>query len=240
MAQKIFHIKYTVHKCFIILLIMVGLASCIRTTTEFPLITNTTCHPPCWQNIVPGKSTEQEVVGILNDNPIIDSNSLAIKGEPWNSFSDVIYFKTKPNEDIGAIYFINDKVAMITISGILKFSFEQAIDNLGEPQYIINMPTYYGPPGFLKISYEISALIPSEGIKFSYNTREIKGNNQSSLSPGNQISEVSFFDKNSYEYILQAGMFSEGVLNAIETEQYLIPWDGYGELEQKYPAAVIK
>ncbi len=83
--------------------IIININSCKESNNEFLIISDKNCGPPCWENIIPGETTKSEVVQLLMENPNVDPNSIAIKGEQWNGFSDVVFFKLLPNKIKGEI-----------------------------------------------------------------------------------------------------------------------------------------
>ena len=230
-------------KFIALLMISVGIIfninSCKESNNEFLIISDINCEPPCWENIIPGETTKSEVVQLLMENTNVDPNSIAIKGEQWNGFSDVVFFKLLPNQIKGEIEFINDKVALINLSGNLDINFSEAIEKFGEPDYILNIPLFSGTPGFPQPSYEIQALIPNKGVNYAYNTNDSSRNNNSIIAPENKITRIDYYNISAYDQILDAGMFSEGHLNKEESIKNMIPWSGYGEIDQKYPPANI-
>jgi len=185
-------------------------------------------------NIIPGKTTKQEVLTLLKGNSLIDTNSIITFGEPWNSFNDVGVFSISSNIE-GNIYFVNDIVVFLGFFGDLNISFSRAIEELGEPEYIVNIPM-----NIPNKTNEIFALIPKNGINFAYNTHDMGIKSKSEIIPENKITRVGFFDPSYFDYLLEAGTFSEGFLDSVQTKEYMVPWTGYGDIEEKYPPANIK
>jgi hypothetical protein len=234
MKKYIFSVNHKTISIILILYFLLSLTGCLQTVKEFPLVTSTNCFPPCWVNIVPGRTTKQEVITILKESSIIDSKSIVIKGESWNSFNDVVLFTTLSNNIDGEIYFVDDIAVFIGLYGDININFSNAIERLGEPEYIINIPMYNPNK-----SYEIFALIPKDGVNFAYNTQDKGITSKSEITQENKITRVDFFDPNFFDYLSEAGTFSEGFLDSIQTKKYMVPWSGYGELDQKYPSAAI-
>jgi hypothetical protein len=220
------------------LLILFAVPSC---KPDLPSVfSNLACKPPCWQNIEPGKSSEQEVISILKNIPNIDASSIITHGDRWLIFDDIVYFTLHNKEIKAEVFILNSKVSMILFSGDLNISFGEAIEVFGEPKFIINVPTYSGPPGVPSDSYEIIALQPEQGIEVAYNTKDLPNTSKSKLKPGNNTRLITFFDPNTYDKLLEAGIFSMGFLNGSQTLKYMRPWTGYGEIEEKYPPAIIE
>lgn len=75
--------------------------------------------------------------------------------------------------------------------------------------------------------------------KVTYDTRYLPGSRKGELNPENKLRVIFFFDPELYDHFLEAGYFSLLYLKEEETRKYMVPWDGYGSLEEKYPPANI-
>ena len=103
-----------------------------------PIISDTTCEAPCWRNIFPGDTTEGELLKILENMADIESNAIAIKGEKWKNYDDIVYFTLVENIEV-KIYIIDKKVVNISFSGKKLARFAQALEIYGNPDYILNL-----------------------------------------------------------------------------------------------------
>jgi hypothetical protein len=209
-----------------------------------PILSNPTCQPPCWKNIRPGETTKEEAVSLLKELPEVDSTTIALNGKPWNIFEDIIYFGFKDSEVHGRVYISNDKAVFIEISRVgdleLDTTFGEAVNMLGEPEYIINIPISGGLPLAPKTNFIIIAIQPERGFGFDYDTRYLPGYQKAELLPENKLRGITFFDPAFFDQLLEAGFFSPGHLHSNETRKYMIPWEGYGALEEKYPPASVR
>lgn len=207
--------------------------------TPVPILSNPSCEPPCWKNIWPGKTTKEETVSRLQELPEVDPTTITLNGKPWNIFEDAIYFYFKESKIEGHVYISNGKVSLLQIfregNRELDVTFGEAVNELGEPEYIINVPVSGGLPLAPSTSYIVTALQPGRGFEFDYDTRYLPKAQKAELKPENKLRVIGFFDPAFFDQLLDAGFFSLGYLNASETRKYMIPWDGYGILAEKYP-----
>jgi len=212
--------------------------------TPVPILSNPTCEPPCWKNIQPGETTKDEAFFLLKKLPEVDQTTITLRGEPWNIFEDIIYFDFKNSEVQGRVHISNGKASYIEIYGDsnrdIDVTFGEAVNELGEPEYIINVPLSGGLPLAPSTSYIVTALQPDRGFEFDYDTRYLPKAQKAELKPENKLRVIGFFDPDFFDQLLEAGFFSLGYLNASETRKYMIPWDGYGIIAEKYPPVSIR
>lgn len=235
-------IFYKLIKVSLIAIITItALTSCKNTYSEKfktqTIFQNPTCVPPCWQNIEPGKSSEQDVISYLKNVPDIDPNSIINRGESWSIFDNVIYFSIHNEVVDGSVYLLNSKVAMIDFSELdfgknLNMTFGEAIDEFGDPQYILN----------IQISSElimnaIIAIQTEKGIIVSSDVGYINWESKTELSPESKIKSISFFDPKIYDRLLDSQLISMLELDRVDTLKNMIPWNGYGRIYTLYPPA---
>lgn len=197
------------------------------------------CKPPCWQKIYPGITTEEEALLILKGLSSIDQKRISTHGSQWLIFDDIIYFHSTPKNWDGYAYILNHKVALIDFKGNLNINFNDAINENGDPRFVINIPSHNGPPGSPSESYSITAIDPNRGIAYTFNTAELHKAKNMELRLDTPISLIGYFDPDKYDELLEAKIFSMGFLERDETLKYLKPWTGFGLIEEKYPPAVI-
>lgn len=208
------------------------------------MLLDSTCKSPCWKNIQLGETTKDEAISILKTLPEVDQTTTTLNGKRWNIFEEIIYFGLKDSEVVGRIYFSNGKASFIEIfhdsNGELSITFEDAISQLGEPQYIINIPISGGLPLAPNTSHIIIAVQPEQGFGYNFDTRNQPASQKGELRAENKLRAITFFDPEFFDQLLEAGFFSLGNFNASATRKYMVPWDGYGVLGEKYPPAAIK
>lgn len=219
----------TAKYAFLMLLISM-LSACISENLipSSIVLNDPVCEPPCWEFVEPGVTSKQEIIRLLNESSKIEEGTLSVKGENWNSFSDVISFNLTSGE-LTEIYLLADKASMISFSsddGII--SFGEAIENFGEPEYLLEINVYSD----ISSTY-IFAMEPSKGIRFGYDKKDIPRAWRDELRSDFMVTKLDFFDPSVYDTLLDIGMLSMG-LGRKETLQKLQPWVGYGSLEEKY------
>lgn len=224
-----------IYTCLAICLILIHLLTACQPSSAIILLSSE-CEPPCWKGIYPGRTTKDEAAYLLNTLPEVDQSSITFNGRPRDIFEDVIYFDFKKRGLGGWIHISNGKVSFIQFfseggNGVLGISFSNALKQLGEPQYILNIPTTGGIPGAPTTSYRIFAFHPERGISFNFDTRQQPAYRRSELRPENKLGGIAFFDPEFFEQLLDAGYFSP--------REYWTPWDGYGKITKKYPPVRI-
>lgn len=224
-----------------ILLVLLGstLFRCIWTKGR-PFLSDLACQPPCWQNIDPGVTTEEEALQILKNLSNIDQPSLSTTGTSWLIFDDIIRFSSSPRNWDGEAYILDQKVAKINFWGNLNIKFYEAIQENGEPEIVVNIPTYRGPPGSPTLGYSIIVIDPDRGIAYAFNTTDFPELQRGELGPNTPIRLMVYFDPDRYDEFLEAKLFSMGFLGREETLKYSSPWTGFGSIKGKYPPAAIE
>ena len=109
------NMKKTIRRCvtvytrFILMVMMVGsLASCKPKPST--VLLDTSCEPPCWHDITPGKSTKKDVISILSKIPEVDPNSVEDTAfTTWGIHDHIIWhFDSSTGDSLGEIYLKKD------------------------------------------------------------------------------------------------------------------------------------
>ncbi len=223
------------------LFLLISLAACKQAPD--PILSSPMCEPPCWKNLQPGETTEEEAVSILENLPEVDQTTITLRGEPWNIFEDTIYFHFNKSEIHGRVYISSGKAAYIEIyrdsNRNMDITFGEAVKKLGEPEFITNIPVSGGVPLAPTTSYIVTAIQTERGFGFDYDTRYLPKSKKAKLSPENKLRVFFFFDPDFFDDLLEAGYFSLGDQTK-DTSKFMRPWDGYGILREKYPPLLIK
>jgi hypothetical protein len=99
---------------------------------------------------------------------------------------------------------------------------------IGEPENIISGGSIAGGRDVILINPEV-------GISYWYNTDGQPKDFEFEITPETRVSCLYIFTPENYEILMEVGMFSSGHYNTEETLRVMYPWDGYGNLEEKYP-----
>ncbi len=77
----------------LILLFFLLITACVSSSAdEKSILDKSSCILPCWNGVVAGKTTEAELLQVLEHLPYIDQKSIEITNEPWNIFDNQIFF----------------------------------------------------------------------------------------------------------------------------------------------------
>lgn len=213
-----------------ILLLLIVAASCQYFEPKLSILDNPVCEPPCWQNVIPGKTEKGELLNILTSLPFVDEDSISNVNIPGSAFMGTLYASLYGDEPYQTQFyadFLDDKVTTISMEGDWHITLAETIEKLGQPRTVIVI-RYRG-------DIFVTLINPEKGVSFGYNSvwKEEKWRNK--ISSDIEIESLLFFDPSSYEMLMSSGIFSWWLLNSEETASALYTWDGYGSLDEKYP-----
>lgn len=216
----------------LILLIFLLITACSVSPGEESILDKSSCDLPCWNGIIPGQTTEEEFLEILQDLPNIDTDTIKHqKTSEGNIFDKLIFFSFRQNWTLsqrpklhGEAAVIENIVSKFIICGAITTSMDRLVEEVGEPEHIISGNNFYGGRLVILINAE-------KGVKYSYTTELDK----LEITPETRIDCISTFDPSISEKMLEAGYFSNGDYNAEQTLSAWYPWEGYGNLDEKYP-----
>jgi hypothetical protein len=223
-----------------ICLVLLMFSACNRAPSQ---IIDNKCKPPCWQNIRPGQTTEDELKNVLDKLPEIKENSIGSTGR-ISVFKNQYAFSLKPNDTTVFILFLDDNVSCIIFragdykSGYLGFTFGKAVEAFGEPEFVVNTFTI-GPDHFLWFKFGhvswtyISAISPDRGIEYGFRSPLHSQNKLTEIRPETELLEIKFFDPAAFEELIEASIFNG--INLDNKNTIMQPWLGYGNIESKYP-----
>lgn len=185
-----------------------------------PLIIDSTCDFPCWNNITPAKTSKAELLEILLTIPSIDQASVRSRKPSYKSRIDEIV-DFYPQKTLWEWYYtsggqallVNDRVFILNINADTDITLKQAIQKLGNPDYV-----FASQPGDL-ISMNVQ-LVFRKGVILGFSLESAKGH----IVPDQKIDDLTLFDLNDYELAMQE------IFHVLPD----IPWDGYGNFDEKY------
>lgn len=194
-------------------------------------MTDSNCEMPCWNGIIPGKTSTEELLTILDNLSWVDKKSIAMINVPWKIYDNEIYFSLDPNwlkwyeSAIEVEAFIkNGKVVIVSFYGKTRVPIGEIIRKYGMPEGVVTVGSHRGEP-------IINAIIASKGIAFIsvINTTDMD------ITEETPITGLVLFDPALYQAILGTGIFSDGNFTAEQTMKIMYPWNGYGNIDEKYP-----
>ncbi len=216
-------------------MIFLLVVACIETSPESSILEKSSCELPCWNNIVPGQTTETDLLRILENLPTVDQASIQNTNQPWNIFRNTVYFSLhqgwtlsqKPKVE-GTAYLRGDIVSDLILCGEINTRLRDIIQATGEPENILS-------GDHIEQSGRLVILINSQkGISYWYTAYKTGKNQQYEITPDDLVGCIDLFDPAIYEKLLDAKLLSGGHYNAEETLKVMYPWDGYGNLDEKY------
>ena len=215
----------------LILLICLFIVACVNTPDEMSILDKSTCELPCWNDVVAGKTTENELLKILENLPDVDPETIRNTNQAWNIFDDQIYFSFRQGWSFsqrpklrGEVYITNNSVSELTLCGEINTTMGALVEAVGEPEHIISGNNFYGGRTVILIHSK-------KGVSYWYTTEL----DNLKISPDTSINCIDIFDPSLYETMLDAKFFSNGYYNAEETRKVWYSWSGYGNLDEKYP-----
>jgi hypothetical protein len=208
----------------ILLSLIVGSCSTIqmRSPALPKIITASDCEPPCWYSITPGVTTKEEVITLLNANPIVKSDSIQV----WEN---QIGAHTDPNSgSTGVLIHFDDNevVKVISISNRVKqFTLENVVSYYGEPDYAIAVQ---GPS--FRYGFRVHLIYRDRGIAFGSARRPFdSAERQAEINENYQVGGVYFFTP-----LLLNEVFTDFTISNYSKELFrsgLREWQGFGEIE---------
>ena len=213
------------------LIILLLVAACEISSDAVSVLDKSSCELPCWNNIVAGQTTEDELLKILGNLPDVDQASIQNYNHPWDIFDNQIFFSFQQDWTLsqhpkidGEVEITNNIVSELIICGEINTTMGAIVGAIGDPENIISGDNFYGGRTVILIDSE-------NGVSYWY----IANLNNLELTPDTKIGCLEIFDSSLYEKMLEAKFFSNGYYNAEETMKVWYPWDGYGNLDEKYP-----
>ena len=211
------------------------------TPTINPILDSNQCDPPCWNNIIPGKTTADEAEAILKALKSIKKGSLGKSTETRNGY-DYYYFNLLGYENDKVKVYENDNVYIYFKDNIVKrivFTHKGSslIDTGGLFDITIHdMQEYIGEPAYIYI------IRGTMGSNIVYFDDRDKGIYYGSVAGGlhdnfpnlmdlmlNKITPHSYIDYVQYYYP------NQDISPVFYPTGVQFKWNGFGNLDEKYP-----
>lgn len=196
-------------KVIIILVILCIVISACNDAAK-KIIIDTACSPPCWRNITPGKTDQDELLSLLKNMPDVKNKEILLSG-PNAIFDNVVRVSLRYDLKV-ELYILNEKVTLIIIDGKSRINYSEATSIFGMPDVIIATSTL-GPSRFLfgdsPILY-ISSLNPSKGTGFGFSTLNRSMKSYEEIDPNTMITNFFYYDPSMYERLINNASFSMG------------------------------
>lgn len=217
-------------KLYLLVMLLI-MTACSDTSEQKSILERSDCAFPCWNGIVVGETTETELLKILGTFPDIDQETIEITDTADNVFDHNVYFSFRQSWTLGHhrklianADIANDKVGALIFCGEINITIGELVEQIGEPENIISGNNIGGGRGVI-------LTLPVKGLAFWYTAKL----SNLEITPDTQIDCIEIFYPALYYEMLDIGSFSAGYYNAEETLRVMYPWDGYGNLDEKYP-----
>jgi hypothetical protein len=211
------------------------LTGCIKSNGSPTLLKDNTCTAPCWNGLVPGETSADDTFTILKQLPQVTHNSITFK-KP-GIFQMEASFLLNSGEEVELV-FQNDTLIYIRffypgqfIS--LNITFQQLIEEFGEPDSIIRDFTFAGEcliTLFISLDEEKGMAYDFIEDPICHELFAIK-----KISPGTHISDLFYYDPDYFTELIDNGNISSGIFTSQDLNKLKQPWKGYGNIEKLYP-----
>jgi hypothetical protein len=196
-----------------------GWTSYRESVTDRSLFTGRPCAPPCWQGIIPGETTAEEALQILQSSPYVKKSI-----ETTGSYTlGAIWAYWKISSGGVSLGLRDGLVHEISLNTPYRLTLGEAVEKFGMPEALmVNSAGIPEDPWWM-----IHIYYPAIGMKF----RVDKQFEDPSLEPSTKISGVTFVAPQSS----LGGLLAE--LYETYREDYLEhtrPWRGYGRIFEVY------
>jgi len=210
----------------IFILVLVAGLGLLRKVSSQPsvILSDTSCQPPCWNNIQPGVSSSDQVYFILSQMESIGSTmENTTMGGDLRSIS---WLFTRPIPDIeGTIYFQDEQVSLISILTINSL-------NLGDILARFEPPTQYWTAigsGENRAYLTVGLLNPSQGYQVEL-LIDLEGKtNRVEIKDSSPVYKVKYFDPADLTVLLTKNTLIPS--SAAQDAPQLPLWAGPGTLE---------
>lgn len=184
-----------------------------------------TCSPPCWNGIVPGQTSLEEVTAKLKSIPAVDAKSIEAKSIIQTG--DGIGFKFLPDfrEDDGEIFSKMGTVETISFGfkrNTLKLS--DVLLEWGQPDQYISI--YYSEA---EMPYLVTSIIYAKQGIILDNIRDMRAEENPKFDNNFPIQSVWFTNPTLTTALLQNGLIN--TLNNQDLLEGLKTWTGLGEIQ---------
>jgi hypothetical protein len=219
----------------IFLFVLLFVSACSTNTGDDSILRKSSCKLPCWNNTIVGQTTADEFTQFLETSDDINKKSIQVDDQPWQIFDSSVFFSfeqgsllnPKPRMQ-GNGRISNNVIGQLLICGELNTTMGNIVEQIGKPEYIISGNNLDGNRNVILIN-------PTLGVAYWYTTDKSLGNSQYEISSETKVECLDLFEPSLYEEMMEAGLFSMGHYNAEETLRVMYPWEGYGNLNEKYP-----
>ena len=219
----------------LVLLIFLFNIACQSTSNEISILNKSSCILPCLNGITVGQTSRDEVLRFIESLADVNEKSIQITNDASDVFDQRIsfYFErvglfSRDPRMLMDFHITNNIVIDMIVCNKLNTTMSDIVEQIGEPQSIISGDDFDGNRNVILIN-------SAKGVSYWYTTDPSLGELQYKITPEVEIECLHLFEPSLYEEIMDTGSFSMGYYSAEETLRVMYPWDGYGNIAEKYP-----
>lgn len=224
-------VKTRLVKILLLLGVPVSLSGCVpMPKLDTSLLTDDPCAAPCWNNITPGVSNENDVRRQLENSPFVKEGSVyqgldEQGGVPLTTFSWQSRGKPK-----NWIYLRDGQVLRVHINLDYDLTLGEIVDKYGSPEAVEASLRGSG-----ELRYSVSVYYPTRGLLFSTTSYSFDpsvpdATKRFVVSEDLAMTGVLYFAPTSLR-----GLFSEVMLAPPDMVEYIVTnsqeWQGYGPVD---------
>jgi len=227
-----YRFKYIFPLVLLIILIAIG---CTRPheRNRSILLDDTSCEPPCWENITPGVTNIEDALSNLekingiSEGPFFQEDIDHVKEKQKIGW----YFPTDIEESFGIIHFQNNLVSIMRFTPE-SITIGELVDLIGDPEEIFIVKNRHESTW---IWFDL--LYPSKGIIIEYINFSFCCDDTGFFDLENDIepTNVYYFDPILYEELLDDVVFVADFIWVPDEQlqQAIKDWSGFGLIEYK-------
>jgi len=198
---------------FACLLIAALLSACAAPQAAAAL-TDSPCQAPCWQNITPFVTTEDQVADLLRQIPNIDPATVE-ELRPWNRYDKRFVAQFLDDRSKVYVYIIDQYVESVLVTDETGLTVEEVITMYGEPSFLV-ADRFYS---------QVSVLLffPKKGVGIVYSNSDLYS---IIVKPEGKVEQILFTQPEN----LVKTYYPEETLEELREKGRAFDWPGYQEI----------
>ena len=201
----------------IAMLLIAMLSSCGGRKELAPSLAEPGCEPPCWQQIIPGKSTFEDIKKQVPEIEGVDENSIFID-ENEILYDVCIRWEFIEDGQVGEVCVLDQTVPFIGLVGDFGLTLEKALSIYGEPDQLVYSWQAVGDP----VALRVVLFYLEKGLVISFKQSDL---DTITLEPENKIDYILFYDLALYPEIV-----TRLIVEKEDLEEHQMEWSGYVEI----------
>ncbi len=200
------------------------LASCsLQGPVDKSLLTGKPCQPPCWQRLVPGVSTQEEVLGYIKRSYYVGYHSVYLQGD-----TTYIEWQSTQSGRGGATWngfeFKSRLLTVISIYLDYELTLQHLVQGYGAPE---KFTAYPGDPHTMNA--DVNLFYPALGL--AARLESSLSDRGYELRPDTRVVRVWYFQPTSLDGLLDLADSVPFPHNKEAAQTMLQDWQGYGFIQ---------